>query len=99
MKSLSAIKEELMALKDRGYILVGVHSEGDRMLDILMIHKNWTEFSFVKQMRQASNDLSDEINRKWNTTLEIPTRHMYENDRIPGRGPTHEILFDLRDKT
>lgn len=94
------VSEKLQKLKDLGYVKVAfiVENKSPLVLDILMIHSSWTEYSFTRQFEQASRDLEACLGERCLFSLEIPTLEMYQQERHEDAPDHDHLVFDLMGK-
>lgn len=94
------IREKLAKLKELGYIKVAfiIESKKPLVLDILIIHGDWKDYSFTLQYEQAIKDIDNCLGGPGFHSLEIPTLEMYKNERH-SEAPDHDhVVFDLTSK-
>lgn len=84
----------LASMESKGYTKIGVIFKSHRVLDVLLIHKDWKEFDLLAQYRQVMDDIPQKLKVEYMIGLDIPTREMYDNERTED-SPKHTILVDL----
>ena len=83
-----------------GYVKVAFILENKKplVLDVLMIHSEWKDYSFTDQFEQASRDLEICLGERSLHSLEIPTLEMYQTERSEDAPDHDHLVFDLTSK-